>query len=46
MVVCGCFTGTIQQFEAKVTEKHGNNEHAVNYRKWIEAIKIYQKAMT
>jgi len=46
MVVCGCFKGTLDEFEAKVTKTHGDNQHAQDYRKWIEAIKIYQKAMT
>lgn len=36
-VRCGCFFGTIAEFEAKVNETHKNNEQ---YRKeYIEAIK-------
>ena len=30
-VSCGCFLGTIAEFRAKVTGKHGNNKHAKMY---------------
>ena len=41
-VRCGCFFGTIAEFETKVNETHENNEQ---YRKeYIEAIK-YVKAI-
>jgi len=45
LIVCGCFKGTLDEFETKITETHSNNQHAQDYRKWIESIKIYQKAM-
>lgn len=37
MVVCGCFHGTIDEFEAQVNETHGNNQHA---RAYIAAIQL------
>lgn len=41
-VRCGCFFGTIAEFETKVNKTHANNEQ---YRKeYIEAIK-YVKAI-
>ena len=41
-VRCGCFFGTIEQFEQKVNETHNDNEQ---YRKeYLEAIK-YVKAI-
>jgi hypothetical protein len=40
MVVCGCFHGTIDEFVAKVSETHGDNEHAVAYRAAVQLAKI------
>lgn len=37
-VMTGCFTGTREQFLAAVQETHGDNEHAVIYRKIISMI--------
>lgn len=42
-VRCGCFFGTIAEFEAKVNETHKNNEQ---YRKeYIEAIKYVRSIL-
>ena len=30
-VSCGCFTGTLDEFEAKVRETHGSNKHGRDY---------------
>jgi hypothetical protein len=40
--VCGCFKGTLQEFEQKVKETHKNNDYAKNYFKWIDAVKNYK----
>jgi Pentapeptide repeats (8 copies) len=37
----GCFTGTIEEFEAKLTEEHGDNNHAQEYRAALELIKTH-----
>ena len=38
-VWCGCFKGTMQQFESKVTETHGESLHGQNYRDAIDYLK-------
>ena len=40
-VVCGCFIGTLEEFEKKIKEKHGNNEYAKKYFAWIKKVKKY-----
>lgn len=40
-VSCGCFSGTLQEFENKVKETHGNNKFAKEYLALIEAAKIH-----
>ena len=42
---CGCFKGTLQEFEEKVNEKHKNNEQylkeyrgAINYIKFLKEV--------
>jgi hypothetical protein len=37
---CGCFSGTIEEFEASVNRKHGDNQFGMEYRAMIELIKI------
>jgi hypothetical protein len=41
-IVCGCFKGTLEEFEEKIKETHGDNEFAQGYFKWIDAIKFYK----
>lgn len=38
-VTCGCFTGSLPEFEAKVQKTHGSNEHALAYQKVIALVK-------
>ena len=40
-VSCGCFSGTLEEFENKVKETHGNNKFAREYLALIEAAKIH-----
>jgi hypothetical protein len=40
-VVCGCFIGTLEEFEKKIKEKYGNNEYAKEYFAWIKKVKRY-----
>ena len=40
-VICGCFKGDLEQFEATVKETHGDNLHGKSYIKWIESVKQY-----
>jgi hypothetical protein len=42
-IVRGCFVGNLEEFESKIKETHGDNEHAQDYFKWIEKIKFYKK---
>lgn len=42
-IVCGCFIGTLLEFESKVKETHGDNQHAKDYFNWIEKVKLYIK---
>ena len=39
-VCCGCFSGTLEQFEEKVNETHGNNKYGEEYRLAIELAKL------
>ena len=39
-VVCGCFSGTLDEFAAAVEETHGDNEHGQAYRLAIELAKL------
>ena len=38
-VRCGCFNASIDEFETRVREVHGNNKHAINYNKAIDLAK-------
>lgn len=42
MVNCGCFWGTLAEFEAAVEKTHGDNEYGRYYRAVIEAAKAWQ----
>ena len=39
-VHCGCFGGTLEEFDARVKETHGDNEHSQIYRQLIEIAKL------
>ena len=39
-VKCGCFSGTIDEFETKVKATHGDNMHAKMYRLAIQMAKL------
>jgi hypothetical protein len=38
-VVCGCYKGTLDGFEARVKEVHGDNAHGKNYRQYIAIVR-------
>lgn len=40
-VNCGCFNGTLEQFEEKVKETHRDNKYAKEYLAAIELVKIH-----
>ena len=42
-VSCGCFSGTIQEFETKVKKTHGDSKYAKEYLACIEVVKIHFK---
>jgi hypothetical protein len=39
-VSCGCFRGTLDEFDKKVEETHGENKHAIDYKALIEFAKV------
>lgn len=39
-ITCGCFRGSIEEFEAKVRKTHGDNQYAHEYLAIIYLIKI------
>ena len=39
-VRCGCFRGSLSEFETKVKEEHGNNKHAKDYMALIDLVKV------
>lgn len=40
-VSCGCFSGTLAEFEAKVKDTHGDSKYAKEYLACVEAVKIH-----
>ena len=40
-VCCGCFNGSLEEFEEVVKKTHGDNEYAKEYMKAIEMVKMY-----
>lgn len=41
-IICGCFKGTLEEFEEKVKITHGDNDFAKGYFKWIELVRMYR----
>jgi len=39
-ITCGCFRGSIEEFEKQVKETHGDNKYAKQYEAIINVIKI------
>lgn len=39
-VRCGCFNGTLAEFEAQVEQTHGDTQHGKVYKAIIEVIKL------
>ena len=42
-IICGCWRGNIEQFEQRVKEVHGDNEHRKAYMKQIKIFKMLVK---
>ena len=40
-VSCGCFSGSIQEFETKVKKTHGDSKYAKEYLACIEVVKLH-----
>ena len=40
----GCFFGTVEQFREKLTDKHGDNVHAVEYRAALALVEAHYNA--
>ena len=43
MVYCGCFSGTIEQFEEKIHKKHSGTFHEYEYMAMVDHIKSIRK---
>ena len=43
MVYCGCFSGTIEQFEEKIHETHSGTFHEYEYMAMVDYIKSIRK---
>ena len=43
MIFCGCFSGTIEEFEAKIHEQHGGTFHEYEYMAMVDHIKSLRK---
>ena len=41
---CGCFYGTLEEFTAKVEEKHGDSQQGKSYKAAIEFIEAHDAA--
>lgn len=44
-VVCGCFTGTWDDFKLKVDKTHVDNKYGRQYKKWIQAVEFYKNSL-
>ena len=42
---CGCFVGTMAEFEARVEETHGDTQHCKNYRAGIDFFKAIAEGL-
>jgi hypothetical protein len=42
-LVCGCFSGTLAEFGARVHEIHGDNKYGKAYKAWIELVIKYME---
>jgi len=42
-IVCGCFCGTLEEFENQIKVTHGENDFAKGYFDWINAVKNYKQ---
>ena len=42
-VICGCFRGNLEQFEAKVRKVHSDTKHCTDYLNEIEKVKYLMK---
>ena len=43
-IVCGCWKGDLQAFEARVKEVHGENKkYLKEYTEYIKLVKVYAK---
>lgn len=40
-VICGCFRGNLEAFEAAVTARHGGNEYGAQYIAFINKVRAY-----
>ena len=44
-VVCGCFKGTLEEFEAKVNNEYSEeSKHGIEYRNFIKKAKVYMES--
>ena len=43
MIYCGCFCGTIEEFEAKIHKTHGGTFHEYEYMAMVDHIKAIRK---
>ena len=43
LIYCGCFSGTIEEFEAKIHEQHGGTFHEYEYMAMVNHIKAIRK---
>jgi len=44
-VVCGCFKGTLEEFEVKVNNEYSEeSKHGIEYRNFIKKAKVYMES--
>jgi hypothetical protein len=36
----------MEEFKDKINEKHGDNQYAKGYFKWIKSVEIYKNSLT
>ena len=42
-VICGCFSGSLEEFKTRVEKTHGHTKYGEEYQKLIKLIKLIKE---
>ena len=40
-IACGCYCGSLEEFEKRVLETHGENKYGKEYKTFIDLVKLH-----